>query len=110
MRALLVVVGNVLESNRLKANASRNCWTIHKLVGCFVTLRSKMRRRSWAMTKEAVEYTEGDRGNREEIHRSDGFPVVAKKGEPAPGWVRVPEGNVSSSEKSFFRGNIKTEH
>jgi hypothetical protein len=46
------------------------------------------------MTKEAVEYTEGDGGNRDEIHRSDGFPVVAKKGEPALGWVRVPEGNV----------------
>jgi hypothetical protein len=62
------------------------------------------------MTKEAVEYTEGDRENRDEIHRSDSFPVVAKKGEPALGWVRVPEGNVSSSENSFFRGNIKTEH
>jgi len=27
-------------------NASRNCWTIHKLVGCFVTLKCRMRRRS----------------------------------------------------------------
>src|ERR1700686_1205769 len=27
-------------------NASRNCWTIHELVGCFVTLKCRMRRRS----------------------------------------------------------------
>ena len=26
-------------------NAFRNCWTIHKLVGCFVTLQCRMRRR-----------------------------------------------------------------
>src|SRR6202022_3681964 len=33
-------------------NASRNCWTIHELVGCFVTLKCRMRRRSWLMTKK----------------------------------------------------------
>ena len=27
-------------------NASRNCWTIHELVGCFVTLKCRIRRRS----------------------------------------------------------------
>src|ERR1700757_450007 len=27
-------------------NASRNCWTIHELVGCLVTLKCRMRRRS----------------------------------------------------------------
>src|SRR5467141_2098158 len=27
-------------------NASRNCWTIHKLVGCLVTLKCRIRRRS----------------------------------------------------------------
>src|SRR6266853_4468954 len=26
-------------------NASRNCWTTHRLVGCLVTLRCRMRRR-----------------------------------------------------------------
>ncbi len=28
-----------------KWKASRNCWTIHKLVGCFVTLKCRIRRR-----------------------------------------------------------------
>src|SRR5882724_12821110 len=28
------------------ANASRNCCTIHELVGCFVTLKCRIRRRS----------------------------------------------------------------
>src|SRR5215472_12870024 len=33
--------------------------------------------------EEAIEYAERDRGNRKEIHRGDGFLVVAKKGKPA---------------------------
>jgi hypothetical protein len=32
-------------------NASRNCWMIQPLVGCFVTLTCRMCRRSWLMTK-----------------------------------------------------------
>ena len=33
-------------------NASRNCWMIQLLVGCFVTLKCRMRRRLWLMTKK----------------------------------------------------------
>jgi hypothetical protein len=33
-------------------NASRNCWMIQPLVGCFVTLTCRMCRRSWLMTKK----------------------------------------------------------
>jgi hypothetical protein len=32
--------------------------------------------------QKAIEYAEGDRRGREEIHRRGGFPVIAKKGEP----------------------------
>jgi len=35
-----------------KGKASRNCWTIHRLVGCLVTLKCKMRRRSWLIRKK----------------------------------------------------------
>src|SRR5215469_3512575 len=35
-----------------KGKASRNCWTIHRLVGCLVTLKCKMRRRSWLIMKK----------------------------------------------------------
>jgi hypothetical protein len=38
----------------MDGNASRNCCTIHMLVGCFVTLKYRMRRRSWAMIKKTV--------------------------------------------------------
>jgi hypothetical protein len=31
-------------------NASRSCWRVHAEVGCAVTLRYRMRRRSWART------------------------------------------------------------
>ena len=71
-------------------NASRSCWMIQLLVGCFVTLKCRIRRRSWLITKKAIEYTEGDRGGREEIHRSDGFPVISKKGEPTFGRFGIP--------------------
>src|SRR5215468_418636 len=59
--------------------------------------------------KEAVEHGEGDRGNREEIHRRNSLLVITKKGEPPLGWVRGsgspfhPAGNRSL-------GNIKTKH
>jgi len=33
-------------------NASRNCWTTQGLVGRPVTLKCRMRRRSWLMTKK----------------------------------------------------------
>src|SRR5260370_10342234 len=33
-------------------NASRSCCTVHRLVGWFVTLKCRMRRRSWLMTKK----------------------------------------------------------
>ena len=51
--------------------------------------------------EEAVEYAEGDRWNREEVHCGDGFPVVAQKRKPALGWFKIsgrttqPAGNGS---------------
>ena len=42
--------------------------------------------------EEAVEHGEGDRGNREEIHRGDGFPMVTQKSEPTLGWVWISGG------------------
>ena len=40
--------------------------------------------------EEAVEDTKRDRWNSEEIHRRNGFPVIAKKREPAFGWPGMP--------------------
>ena len=54
-----------------------------------------------ANNKEAVQQLEGDRGDREEIHGSDGFAMIAKKGLPAAGqsWISGrslhPAGNAS---------------
>ena|SRR5215469_573645 len=42
---------------------------------------------------KAVEHGEGDRGNREEIHRRDGFPMVTQKSEPTLGWVWISGGS-----------------
>src|ERR1700739_3756940 len=79
--------------------ASRSCWTIHRLVGCLVTLNCRMRRRSWLMMKKPE--TEIYCGDGEEVHRGDGFLVVAKKGKPALAKLRIlrssfhPTGNRS---------------
>jgi hypothetical protein len=39
--------------------------------------------------EKAIERAEGDRRNREEVHRGNRFPVIAEKGKPAPGWLRI---------------------
>src|SRR5215469_6125331 len=62
-----------------------------------------------AHDEEAVEHAEGDRRNREEIHRGDSFPMVTKKSEPALGGVRVSGRPFHPAGNGSFR-NIKTEH
>jgi len=59
--------------------------------------------------EEAVEHGEGDRGNREEVHRGDGFPMVTQKSEPTLGWVWISGGSFHPAGNGSF-GNVKTEH
>ena len=59
--------------------------------------------------EKAVQHGEGDRGNREEIHRGDGFPMVTQKGEPTLGWFWITGGSFHPAGNGSF-GNIKTEH
>ena len=40
--------------------------------------------------EEAVEHAEGDRWDGEKVHRGDGFAMIAEKGEPTLGWLRIP--------------------
>ena len=50
------VLGIAIEEHNLevesKGKASRNCWTIHRLVGCLVMLKCRMRRPSRLITKK----------------------------------------------------------
>src|SRR5260221_2539797 len=39
--------------------------------------------------EKAIERAEGDRRNREEVHRGNRFPVITEKGKPALGWLRI---------------------
>src|SRR5215831_707502 len=59
--------------------------------------------------EEAVEHGEGDRGNREEIHRGDGFPMVTQKSEPTLGRVWISGGSFHPAGNRSF-GNVETEH
>src|SRR6516225_8736993 len=59
--------------------------------------------------EEAVEHGEGDRGNREEIHRGNGFPMVTQKSEPTLGWVWISRGSFHPAGNGSF-GDAKTEH
>jgi len=64
--------------------------------------------------EKAIERGEGDRRNREEVHRGNRFTVITEKGKPAPGWLRISRrpfqisqsirqahGSCSSCEKHF---------
>jgi len=59
--------------------------------------------------EEAVQHGEDDRGNREEIHRGDGFPMVTQKSEPTLGWAWISGGLFHPAGNRSF-GNIETEH
>lgn len=59
--------------------------------------------------EEAVEHAERDRRDREEIHCSDDFPVVAQKGKPAPGRLGISRRSAHPARDYSLR-DIKTEH
>jgi hypothetical protein len=59
--------------------------------------------------EEAVEDAKRDRWNSEETHRRNGFPVIAKKREPAFGWPGIPRGSFHPTRNRSFR-DIETEH
>src|SRR6202795_2262717 len=90
-------------------NASRNCWMIKPLVGCFVTLTSKMCRRIMTVDEKAMERAEGDRWNSEKVHRGNRFPVIAEKGKPALGRLRISKLPFHPTRDRSLR-DIKTEH
>src|SRR6266704_3917622 len=49
--------------------------------------------------EKAIEQAEGDRRNSEEVHRGNRFTVIAEKGKPAPGRLRISlAAPVSSNE------------
>ena len=39
--------------------------------------------------EKTIKGAERDRRNREEVHCGNRFPVIAEKGKPAPGWLRI---------------------
>jgi hypothetical protein len=59
--------------------------------------------------KKAIQYAEGDRRNSEEVHRGNRFPVIAEKGKPAPGWLRILRCPFHPTRDRSLR-DIKTEH
>jgi hypothetical protein len=59
--------------------------------------------------EEAVEHMEGDRWNREEVHRGDGFPMISKKGEPTFGRLRISRSPFHPTRDRSL-GEIKAEH
>src|SRR5258706_9762769 len=59
--------------------------------------------------EEAIEHAEGDRRNREEVHRGNRFPVVAEKGKPARGRLRISRCPFHPTRDGSLR-DVKTEH
>src|SRR5258707_10200812 len=59
--------------------------------------------------EKAIERAEGDRRNREEVHRGNRFPVITEKGKPALGWLRISRRPFHPTRDRSLR-DIKTEH
>jgi len=59
--------------------------------------------------EKAIEHAEGDRRNSEEVHRGNRSPVIAEKGKPALGQLRISRCPFHPTRDRSLR-NIKTEH
>ena len=71
-------------------NASRSCWMIHTARRVLRDVEVQDPPAIMADHEKAIEHAEGDRRDREEIHRRNGFPVISKKGEPTLGRFGIP--------------------
>jgi len=59
--------------------------------------------------EKAVQHAERDRRSREKIKRRDGFPMIAQKGEPTLGSLRISRRSFHPTRDRSL-GNIETEH
>jgi len=59
--------------------------------------------------EETVDQTESDRWDREEIHRGNGFPMVAEKGQPTLAWFTISGRSFHPAGYRSLR-DIKTQH
>ena len=59
--------------------------------------------------EKTIEHTESNRRNRKKVHGGNGFPVIAKKGEPSLGCVGVPRRSFHPAGSGSF-GDLKAEH
>src|SRR5260370_19969274 len=59
--------------------------------------------------EKAIEHAEGDRRNREEVHRGNRFPVITEKGKPALGRFRISRCALHPTRERSLR-DITTKH
>jgi len=59
--------------------------------------------------EEAVQHSKCQSRYREEVHRSDDFPVVAQKGSPSLCWLRAPGRFAHPTQDRSFR-NLEAKH
>src|SRR5580658_4219348 len=59
--------------------------------------------------KEAVKHAERQRGHGKEIHRSDGFPMIAQKGRPSLCRFWIPRRFPHTAQDGPFR-NVEAKH
>jgi len=59
--------------------------------------------------EEAVQHAEGQRRHREEVHRSNRFPMIAEKGRPSPCRLRASRRSPHPAQDGLLR-NIEAKH
>jgi hypothetical protein len=56
-----------------------------------------------AYHKEAVQHSEGERRDREEVHGGDGLAMIPQKRKPTLGWIWVSRGSPKPSRDRWLR-------
>src|SRR6267154_3803097 len=59
--------------------------------------------------KKTIQHAEGDRRNSKEVHRGNRFPVIAEKGKPARGRLRISRCPFHPTRDRSLR-DLETEH
>lgn len=90
-------------------NASRNCWMIQALVGYFVRLKCRRRRRSWLMTKKQLRTPKVIVGTVKKSMAAIASPVIRKKGAPALGRLGIFRRPLHPAGDGSL-GDVKAQH
>src|SRR5436853_7294520 len=107
------ILGITIKDDEPRSGSKWKCFSqlLHDPRACRMLCDIEVQDTPTVVTDEekAIERAEGDRRNREEVHRGNRFPVITKKGKPAPGRLRISRRPFHPTRDRSLR-DIKAEH